>query len=346
MYSDSPLNTPPPTSQFRRPWSPDPYDPLPSSSVRSPQRRQSNNHNSAHDYSQYPQTNFQHWQQQREGSDVSVEALDLADYSRILRARESDDQYPPLISPFVPVRALASHDSIQPSSLVGTDAPSVPSSSRSPARRPFSLSLPSIHPSTSSAHYRRSPHPVQPQARSVESEINVSDFPAWSRNWYKTSNSVPMLNSPPDIYTPLPASHLTPATIHSPSDPRYGREHSADVFRPGNEYHSIPTSSLGHDNTRNLLPWSNDPLQDDNAPVDPSVKEERMRMLEREFGNRHETKNAYDGLDENGNPLIGSVDQKGRLVTDGPKKRIALRMLQIILTLTAGVPSIYAALVS
>jgi hypothetical protein len=79
------------------------------------------------------------------------------------------------------------------------------------------------------------------------------------------------------------------------------------------------------------------------------VKEERMRMLEREFGAQSEPKSrsdAYDGLDENGKPLIGSVDHKGRLVTEGPKKRIALRMLQIILTLTAGVPSIYAALVS
>jgi hypothetical protein len=68
-------------------------------------------------------------------------------------------------------------------------------------------------------------------------------------------------------------------------------------------------------------------------------------MLEREFGAQNKSKNLQDGLDESGNPIIGSVDENGRLVTQGPKKRIVLRMLQIILTLTAGVPSIYAALV-
>ena len=109
----------------------------------------------------------------------------------------------------------------------------------------------------------------------------------------------------------------------------------------------IPASSLGHDFTRNILPWSNDPLDDNSSPVDSSVKEERMRMLEREFGaqSKYSPSDERD-LDENGNPRIGSVDKDGNLVTQGPIKRIVIRVLQIVLALTAGVPSIYAALVS
>ena len=81
-------------------------------------------------------------------------------------------------------------------------------------------------------------------------------------------------------------------------------------------------------------------------PVDAGTKEERLRMLEREFGRKSKDNNYgdEDGYD-NRKPTIGSVDQKGNLVTEGPKKRIALRFLEIILALAAAVPSIYAALV-
>ena len=66
-------------------------------------------------------------------------------------------------------------------------------------------------------------------------------------------------------------------------------------------------------------------------------------MLEREFGTTKAR--SSDFLDERGKPLIGTVDAKGNLVTQGPKKRFVLRMVQIFLAGTAAVPSIYAAIV-
>lgn len=72
-------------------------------------------------------------------------------------------------------------------------------------------------------------------------------------------------------------------------------------------------------------------------------------MLEREFGpnsSKGKGKAQGDFVDENGKPLIGTVDAKGNLVTQGPKKRVAMRVLQILFALGAGVPAIYAAVVS
>lgn len=72
-----------------------------------------------------------------------------------------------------------------------------------------------------------------------------------------------------------------------------------------------------------------------------------MRLLEKEFGQNAPSGKAQDNdfLDENGRPLVGTVDQRGNLVTQGPKKRLATRILQILFALTAAIPSIYAALV-
>jgi hypothetical protein len=328
------------SAPFRRPWSPDPYDPLPSNTASNSQRQQSNNQHFSYDYLQYPQ-------QRREGSDISIEALDLADYAKTLRdARDSGDPHPPFsLLPSFPLRDLANRDSIHPSSAsrvptVISDPPSFPSPS---SRRPLSLPPPSVQIST--------PFSRQPQAQSVEAEIDVARFPVWSRNWYTSTNSVSRLNSPPDIYTPLPVSHLSPHTHTHQSffDPGYKQKDGpSGIFPSADEHYSAPASSFGHDSSRDYLPWRNDHL-DNNTTINPSVKEERMRMLEREFGAQSKSKNRsniWAGLDENGEPIIGSVDEKGRLVTQGPKKRMALRVLQIILTLTAGVPSIYAALVS
>jgi hypothetical protein len=74
-------------------------------------------------------------------------------------------------------------------------------------------------------------------------------------------------------------------------------------------------------------------------------------MLEREFGLNAKGKGNAGGtegafVDEDGKPLIGTVDAKGQLITQGPKKRTATRFVQVLLALAAGVPSIYAALVS
>jgi hypothetical protein len=70
-----------------------------------------------------------------------------------------------------------------------------------------------------------------------------------------------------------------------------------------------------------------------------------MRMLQREFGSKGGTRPKSEFADSDGKPLIGTVDHKGRLVTQGPKKRVAVRILQIALALGAAIPSIYVALV-
>jgi hypothetical protein len=70
-------------------------------------------------------------------------------------------------------------------------------------------------------------------------------------------------------------------------------------------------------------------------------------MLEKEFGNMNKGTKKYDLLvDQNGDPFVGTVNNQGRLVTVCPKKRVFIRVLLILLALTAAVPSIYAALVS
>ena len=56
-------------------------------------------------------------------------------------------------------------------------------------------------------------------------------------------------------------------------------------------------------------------------------------------------KGDEDFLDENGKPLVGTVDDRGYLVTQGPKKRLLVRLLQVVLAAGAAVPGIYAAAV-
>ncbi|KAF5381108.1 hypothetical protein D9615_004130 [Tricholomella constricta] len=329
----------PQTSQFRRPWSPEPFEPMASTSLTQALEFDP--------YSEYPRAPPQ--RQRREGSDVSVEALDLADYARTLRAYQHEDPYPPHPAypayPPSPLRPLSSYDSLQPPSLVSRGGTRSSTSHSSPSRsrhRPFSLPPPSRHTSAASNRASHSPFRAEPRIQSQGSEIDVAHFPAWSRNWYNSRNTGTAPASPPDIYTALPMSHFNSATKRSPFDPGYIHRESDDFSDP---YSYAPTSSLGHDSTRNLLPWSNDPLDD--PPIDSTLKEERMRMLEREFGPKGKGKDSEDGefLDENGKPLVGTVDEKGNLVTQGPKKRMAVRVLQILLSLTAGIPSIYAALV-
>lgn len=63
-------------------------------------------------------------------------------------------------------------------------------------------------------------------------------------------------------------------------------------------------------------------------------------MLEREFGGKNVGKH-----NEQEERLIGSVDSKGRLITEGPKKRAATRWIQCLLSLLAAGSGLYAALV-
>jgi hypothetical protein len=185
------------------------------------------------------------------------------------------------------------------------------------------------------------PYIVDPDVHPSPDEIDVSNFPKWSRGWYSNNSNNPHLAAQPeDIYTPIPPS-------------LFGSSKNKTTFDPGNNYDPYspydvppPFSSVGHDSSRNMLPWSTDPPEY-GPPLNPILKEERMRMLEREFGSKGKKGKTrilvFSTMMES--PKWGSVDEKGNLVTSGPKRRILFRVLQIVLAAGACVPAIYASLV-
>ncbi|KAF5331173.1 hypothetical protein D9619_005350 [Psilocybe cf. subviscida] len=318
MYSDPNLDAPPPRSQFRRPWSPEPYTPQPPGAFSDDEI----------DYDVYDPAaarSHQH-QTRREASEASVEALDLADYSRTLRQRQAEDPYPAFPSriqsrppsSFPPF--MTSYEAMPTELSRGPTLTSLTthSSEVHTPRRQFSLPVTPI--STSHANSSRQiPHIVDP-------EVDISQFPRWTRNWYNHQQEQEY-----DVHAPHSATQLK----LSPFDPAY--VHNAGPY--GYNASPQPLSSVSHD-SRDVLPWSNEVQQ----YVDPLLKEERIRMLEREFGSKQNLKVNHGGLvDHDGKPLVGTVDQKGRLVTVGPKRRVFFRVLQIALAAGACIPAIYAA---
>jgi len=333
MHPDARLDSPPPPSRFRRPWSPDPLDSF----------------------------NSSRYNRRREPSDVSVEALDLADYAMSLPRRANrpyddpynftpNDPYPPSprgIRPFV-----QSRDSLHPPSLAspGGTLSTTTSTSRSPRDRPRSLPPRSydFHPSSQRsalriANYDNYFPPDGPYTQQdQETEIDVGRFPAFTRNWY--SNHRPTTRPPPSAYPSLPNNDSI-----SPFDPAYPtqKHNSFDSYnsfqkQPFSDlgYHSVPSS---HDsNSRNVLPWVNETRDPLDEQLDPEVKRERVRMLEREFAGAG--RDPGKGFDDD-EKMIGSADRRGRLITQGPKKRLATRWFQALLTLGAAISLIYIALV-
>ncbi|KAF7779015.1 hypothetical protein Agabi119p4_3360 [Agaricus bisporus var. burnettii] len=292
----------------------------------------------------------------REASDVSVEALDLADYARTLRTRQTDGPYPAFPSrslddfPYVPA-TRDSRDTLSPLSLVSR-GPTL-SSSNATSRRPFSM--PSRH---DLSLYHPQPRIADSQSHDFpsSSEIDISQFPAWSRAWYQSTTATNQVyprssSSPPidDLYTAIPNSNLDLYNKEKKSvfDPGYIHYHEQD-YDPSSL--SEPKFAPPHssESTRDVLPWNHD--HDSGSPIDPYTKEERMRMLEMEFGQdstrgkKGKGRGLGDFVDEDGKPLIGTVDTQGYLVTQGPKKRTVTRIFQILFALGAGIPAIYAAI--
>lgn len=366
MYSDPnfELDSPPPRSQFRRPWSPEAFLSGPDGGVW---RNVYMNTISDQAHSVSLQgTSSSRRQQRREASDVSVEALDLADYATTLRIRQAEDPYPPFPSrlaqprphyphslPYIPQLAT-SGDSIatHPPSLISqgptasflgthnTPSSSPPSHARRATRRPYSLP-PASQTLSHSARSRLDNQPrYPPQGQDPyvvdtdihpSDEIDVSNFPKWSRGWYNNTHNSHLPAQHDDIYSPIPASV-------------FGSSKSKSAFNPGFPYDVPPPfSSVGHESSRNLLPWSMDPPEY-GPPLNPILKEERLRMLEREFGSKGRNKDI--GIcDDDGKPKVGAVDGKGNLVTSAPRRRTFVRVLEIVLAAGACIPAIYASLV-
>lgn len=331
MYSNHRLDTPPPSSRLRRPWSPDPYDPLPSVSQ----------HHQDEPAYYIP---GQYAEQRREPSDASVEALDLADYSATLTRNNGNihrplpfhayDPYPP--SP-PPLRPLASSESLHPPSLVSPSASSLhslaSSTSRAPIRRPFSLPAPSYPQRSLQSHPPLSNHThawPEPRIQSPDNdEIDIAHFPSFTHAWYEGGNAHTRLSPPPSACD----AKLSP---FDPAYPTHAYDYSPYAHSPPPSYPSRSSRDLA------TVPWGAGSTES-GAPIDPGLKEERMRMLEREFGGKGVGQGEKDE-DEDGEK-VGGVDAKGRLITQGPKKRLAVRMLQALVALLAAVSSIYAAAV-
>ncbi|KAI0026584.1 hypothetical protein K488DRAFT_65865, partial [Vararia minispora EC-137] len=60
-------------------------------------------------------------------------------------------------------------------------------------------------------------------------------------------------------------------------------------------------------------------------------------MLEREFG-PNAPSSAFAAPDR----VVGSVDERGNLVTEGSRKRLAARIVEVLLALTIAVSALYA----
>lgn len=329
MHSDTGLDSPPPPSRFRRPWSPDPLDSF----------------------------NSSRYNRRREPSDVSVEALDLADYALSLPRRTNrpydnhrnltpNDPHPPSSRG---IRAFSqSRDSLHPPSLTspGDTLSTATSASRSPQDRPWSLPPRShdLHTSSQRSAPRianRDNHFLSDEPyghQDHDTEIDIGGFPGFARHWY--SNHRQTTRSPPNAYHSVPNADSV-----SPFDPAYPthKHNSFNSFQkpPFSDlgYHSVPSSHDSH--SRNVLPWVNESRDPLDERLDPEVKKERIRMLEREFAGAGKV-TGKDLCDEN---MIGSADRQGRLITQGPKKRLATRWFQALLTLGAAISLIYIALV-
>jgi hypothetical protein len=327
--------------------------------------------------------------QRRDPSDISVDALDLADYARTLRRAEvaQNDPYPPFqpssMRPFSrepwspvsspglplaersprpphrafsppslpfppteavlmdrPFSAMSQDTMMAPPSLVsaGTTSHSSHTNATSlnyPNRRPFSLPADYSAPRGPAIFAARSPPPstravgtgrhVHPDVVEMDlgtTNVDVSSFPPWARKWYKQEEE----------------SGRAAGTGKKGKGPEFPRSPvEEEIFGP----YIHPNESqrdLG------LLPWSggNDEPQGVNTVPD-NVKEERMRMLEREFGNKSTNRGWKQSDAEDG--LVGGVDDKGNLVTAGPKKRATMRWLQAIFAIGTAVSGIYGALV-
>lgn len=156
---------------------------------------------------------------------------------------------------------------------------------------------------------------------SPDDDIDTRNFPRWSRAWYGDGNKAKLRDSggPPILFPDFD-----------------GRSSSARHAAPA---YGAPTVAAS--GSRDFLPWG---AADPEAPVPDEIKEERLRMLEREFGPKRSRVRDEEAAPEEEERVVGSVDARGRLVTVGPRKRLAARVTQALLALGAGAAGIYAAL--
>lgn len=173
-----------------------------------------------------------------------------------------------------------------------------------------------------SPYIAQSPPVYEHPESHIGEEFDITQFPPWSRNWYPKEQRTPKARAS--------VQEASPAFF----DPTYP---VANFSSPYASNALDPYSMTSDSSSQDVLPWSqNDRLG--SAVISEETKEERMRMLEREFGTK-------DMAKDEDVEMIGSVDVKGKLVTHGPKKRGATRIVQGLLALGIAIATIYAALV-
>lgn len=294
-----------------RPWSPDPRDPVPSLRFLG---------------------GYQH--QRHDLSDPSIDAFDLADYARTLNRNPYDQPYPydDYLSSPPPTRtfSLATRTSSQPPSLVSSRGTPTSHPHSTPSHRDIDhrLSTPIQSPALTSvylrgdvpySHERLSPfnagssHDV-----TLPSEIDITHFPSWSHGWYAKEKK----------WSPI-------GQLHEPSRASFFDPAYPTVGKTGNNYDAYAAAS--NLSSRDFVPWSDSDTPDYDSPMNPELKQERVRMLEHEFGSTAPGPVKQEP--------IGSVNEKGRLITDGPRKRTAIRAIEVFLALGIAATLIYAALV-
>ncbi|KAJ1034318.1 hypothetical protein NDA18_001180 [Ustilago nuda] len=152
---------------------------------------------------------------------------------------------------------------------------------------------------------------AQPGARMGDP---LSGFPNWSHTWYGGH-----LSADGHAYTMVP-----PGSGQSGWESETLSRHGPPNAMTGNAYG--PSYPYG-------------PTQG----INDYVKEERIRMLEKEFGTRVKHKGKSKGADDDDDDVddqpaetpLGGVDEKGRLKLPRHKIRIATRWLQCIVSLAA-----------
>lgn len=283
-----------------RPWSPDPRDPVPSLRFLG---------------------GYQH--QRHDLSDPSIDAFDLADYARTLNRDPYDQPYPydDYLSSPPPTRtfSLATRTSSQPPSLVSSrGTPTSHSPSHRNIDHRLSTPLTSVHLRGSVPYSHEPLSPFNAHDVTLPSEIDITHFPSWSHGWYAKEKK----------WSPI-------GQLHEPSRASFFDPAYPTLGKTGNKFDAYAAaSSLS---SRDYVPWSDSDTPDYDSPMNPELKQERVRMLEHEFGS------AAPGPAKQ--EPIGSVNEKGRLITDGPRKRTTIRAIEVFLALGIAATLIYAALV-
>ncbi|KAI9509335.1 hypothetical protein F5148DRAFT_1298873 [Russula earlei] len=246
-------------------------------------------------------------------SDPSIDAVDLADYTRTLDPTYDGYRHGYPLPPPPRSVSITSHASLNPPSLVSSrGTPTSQSHSPSSRHTNHRAFFPSVPLSSLTQ-----PSYVHPTSCTIPStSLPRAEFPPWSRGWYTKDNKSPK----------------TEAQSEASRAPFFDPSYQASAFAGNNSLYPATNSA----SSREFVPWSSNDTPHYDFPLDPELKEERIRMLEHEF---------RSGLDAPAKEEpVGSVDQNGRLITEGPKKRAAVRAIETVLALGIATSVLYAAL--